>query len=64
MKLNLTLTQNLLQNSIPLKEEEKHLELINLQFYQSPHQLKLFVSNEESSFYTKSNSFCFKYHFM
>jgi hypothetical protein len=59
MKLNLTLTQNLLQNSIPLKEEEKHLELIDLQFYQSPHQLKLFVLNEESSFYPKSNSVCF-----
>ncbi len=64
MKLNVTLTQNLLQNSIPKKEKEKHVEVIDLQFYQSPHQLKLFVLNEESIFYSKSSPVCFKYHFM
>ena len=46
------------------KEKEKHVEVIDLQFYQSPHQLKLFVLNEESIFYSKSSSVCFKYHFM
>jgi hypothetical protein len=56
--------KNLLQNSIPKKEKEKHVEVIDLQFYQSPHQLKLFVLNEESIFYSKSSSVCFKYHFM